>query len=374
MIKKILIGCANFVYLFFKLLPSKKCVTMISRQSNEISTDFKLLKEEIEKKYSDVKVKVLCHKLEGGEKASIVEKIKYIFHCFKQMYCIATSKVVVLDTYCILISILKHKKNLTIIQMWHSMGTMKKFGYQILGMEEGTSRKTAEAMKMHQNYDYVFASSNAYAPYLAEGFGCNLDIVKIYPLPRVDLLTSKEYKENIQKSIIQKYPQIKEKKNILYCPTFRKDEKNISERIEQLIKSVDSDKYNLILKLHPLSKVDVHYDNVIDDKAFSSFDMMFIADYMISDYSCIIYEAAVLNIPLYFWAFDLDNYVNCRGLNLDYKNDVPGTVSENIVNIIKDIEKDDYDYKRLEEFRKKYICKTENCTKDIVEFIMDHMK
>ncbi len=374
MTKQLLIACANFVYLFFKLLPTKKCVTMISRQSDKINMDFKLLKEEIEKRHKDIKVKVLCHKLEGGEKANILEKLKYVFHCFKQMYCIATSKVVVLDSYCILISILKHKKNLTIIQMWHSMGTMKKFGYQILGLEEGTSKKTAQTMKMHQNYDYAFASSEAYAKYLAEGFGCDLDIIKIYSLPRVDLLTNQQYKENIQKEIIQKYPQIKEKKNILYCPTFRKNENNMSKRIEQLIKSVDRNKYNLILKLHPLSKLDINYNDVIYDKTFSSFDMMFVADYMISDYSCIIYEAAVLNIPLYFWAFDLEKYVKSRGLNIDYKNEVPGPVSENIVEILKDIEEDNYDYNRLKEFRKRYVPKTENCTKDIVDFIMNYIE
>ena len=48
------------------------------------------------------------------------------------MYYLATSKVCVLDGYCIPASILKHKKKLKIIQIWHASGAIKKFGYQIL--------------------------------------------------------------------------------------------------------------------------------------------------------------------------------------------------------------------------------------------------
>ena len=68
----------------------------------------------------------------------------------KQMYHIATSRVVILDSYCIVISILKHKKKLTIIQMWHAMGAFKKFGYSIIGKSEGTSKKIIDLMRMHK--------------------------------------------------------------------------------------------------------------------------------------------------------------------------------------------------------------------------------
>ena len=51
--------------------------------------------------------------LQGG----LVNKIGYVFHMFIQMYHISTSKVVVLDTYCIVASVLKHKKETKIIQI-----------------------------------------------------------------------------------------------------------------------------------------------------------------------------------------------------------------------------------------------------------------
>ena len=42
-ILKFAIAVANFIYMFFKLLPVKDKVVMISRQSNEVNSDFKLL-------------------------------------------------------------------------------------------------------------------------------------------------------------------------------------------------------------------------------------------------------------------------------------------------------------------------------------------
>lgn len=371
MLNKLLIVCANVIYCFFKLFPTNNKVTMISRQSNKKTIDFSLLEEQLRKKTPNLKIIILCKELKGGANAKITDKIDYILHCFKQMYHIATSKLVVLDSYCILISILKHKKTLKVVQMWHSMGTMKKFGYQILNKEEGSSKKMAEAMKMHQNYDYVFASGKAYAPYLEEGFQCGMDKIRIYSLPRVDLLTSKQYASDIRKKIENQYPTIKEKKNIVYSPTFRKNEENFKTYLKEMMEKVDTNEYNVILKLHPLSKVEINKPGIINDKIFSTMDMLFIADYVISDYSCIIYEAAILNIPLYFYAFDLQQYLKVRGLTFDYQNEVPGLVSSDIQEIFNSIKTEQYDIDALQKFRKKYIENTENCTEKIVNFLLE---
>lgn len=373
MIEKIAIIGAKILYSFFKIFPTKNKITMISRQSNEETLDFKLIREEIQKENVDNNEKksivVLCHKLEGGINAKFIEKIKYGIHMLSQMFHIATSKVVILDSYCILVSILKHKKSLKIIQMWHSMGTMKKFGYQILDMEEGTKKEIADLMKMHKNYDYVFASSMAYAKQLAEGFGCEIEKIRIYSLPRVDLLTNKDYKIQITNKIKKEYPEILNKKNILYCPTFRKNEEQLEKEIYKMIEQVNFEQYNLIIKLHPLSKIKINNSNVIFDKYFTSMDMLFIADYVISDYSCIIYEVAILNIPLFFFAFDLQEYLNNRGLTIDYEKEVPGLVSKDAKEIIEAINNNKYNIKLVEQFRKKYVTNTKDCTKKIVEFI-----
>lgn len=355
------------IYFFLKLLPQKNKITCISRQTDTPTQEFLMLKSRIAKENPKVQVVILCKTLKGGAKATLVSKCLYGFHVFVQMYHTATSKVVVLDTYCIPVSLLKHKENLKVIQMWHSMGTMKLFGYTALDTLEGSGSRLARLMRMHRNYDYVFASSDAYKQHLANGFDCDINKIMTMPLPRLDLLKSREYEQDVRERIFSKYPSLKAKPVVLYCPTFRLEEKDFEKALKKLISAFDFEKYNLVVKLHPLSKV-VLPENVADAKGFSSMDLLFVADHVISDYSCIVYEAAVRGIPLYFYDFDIDMYLQNRGLAIDYFGELPGTISKEPKGIMKAIESD-YDRERLIAFANKYVTPIEDVTGKIVDFI-----
>lgn len=367
------IGVLNFIYCFMKLIPMKNKVVMLSRQSNEPSIEFCMIRDELKNRNPDLEVVFLCRTLDGGVRATKWDKFKYAFHMFEQMYHIATSRVVILDTYCMVISLLHHKKNLKIIQMWHSMGTMKKFGYTTLDTAEGSKSGLAYAMRMHQNYDYVFASSEAYKDHLAAGFRCDRDKILTMPLPRLDLLNSKEYAEDMRRRIYKAYPSLKEKPVILYCPTFRKDETDFAKYYQELEDAIDHEKYALVVKLHPLSKVKLGA-GVLDAPEFSTFDMFFVADYVISDYSCVIYEAGVLDIPLYFYNFDMDLYTGIRGLAIDYENEIPGVISKDAREIVSAIEGNVYNKEEQRKFISKYISHTDHATADIVDFVYQFLE
>lgn len=364
-ILKIVIFGLNIVYFFLKLFPSKNRVVMMSRQSNYVNVDFRLLGDKLQEKYEVI---YLCKTLDGKENAKVFTMISYGFHMFKQMYYLATSRVCILDTYIPVISILKHKKNLTIIQMWHSNGTMKNFGYSSLGKREGTLSSYAKVLKMHEGYSYVLCSGEGYVDHLVKGFHVSPDIIKIYSLPRLDLLTNIEYETNAKNKIFQKYPCLNNgKENVLYAPTFRKDEHDFNVYFKELVDSFDYDKYNLIIKLHPLSKVHVQSEKAIVDNSFSTFDMLFVTDKMISDYSCIIYEAGVRDIPLYFYAYDLSYYDYIRGLALDYK-ELPGYTENDAKKLVKDLDKK-YDMNYYHEFMFKYVRYTKDCTLRLAQFV-----
>ena len=358
----------NIFYFFIKLLPTKSRVVFMSRQSNKISTDFKLLGDKLKKNY---KVKYLCRTLEGKEKAKMSTRIKYGLHMFTQMYYLATSKVCILDTYIPTISILHHKKSLTIIQLWHSIGTMKKFGYTSLDTKEGNSSSMAHLLKMHKNYDIVFGASEAYKDHLASGFNIDRNKILIYTLPHIDYLKDKKYETKIKNKIYKKYPILKKKKNIVYAPTFRKDERVFKEKLLDFINNFNYDKYNLVIKLHPLSKIKIDDSRVIFDNTFSTFDMLFVTNKLVSDYSCVIYEAGIRNIPLYFYDYDIKEYENNRGLALDY-NELPGYREESAKELVKSFEKE-YDIKYLHKFIKKYVTNTDNCTNKMVSKIKEFL-
>lgn len=364
---KIAVGCLNIIYFFIKWVPTKNKITFISRQGNTISFDFCILSQQLKKDLKGFKIIVLTKRL--TQEDGIIAKISYCLHIFTQMYHIATSKVVILDSYCLPISVLSHKKGLKVIQMWHSVGTMKKFGYSILDKKEGSNYQIAKALKMHYNYDYVFCASEAYKDHLAQGFHIDPSKIVIYPLPRLDMLRDKKYKKDISFQIYERYPDLKKKKTILYAPTFRKN-KDITPAVEKLINQVDFEKYNFIVKLHPLDQTVIEDERVIIDNTFSSFDMLLVSDYIISDYSCFIYEAAFLEKPIFLYNFDLDHYMSSRDTYIDYNKDIPLFKSKDPKVIIKAIEEYKYDISTVCEFKKKYIKESkQSYSKNISNFI-----
>ena len=162
------------------------------------------------------------------------------------------------------------------------------------------------------------------------------------------------------------------KKTIVYCPTFRKDEKGFATAVQNLYQAIDLEKFNLVVKMHPLSKVELS-DDIIEAKEFSSFDMLFMADYVISDYSCIVYEAGVRNIPLYFYNFDMELYKDGRGFAIDYEHELPGVTSCDAREIANAIQTGVYDMEYLQKFVEKYVNPVEHATSDIVDFIFQLM-
>lgn len=344
---KIGIFFLKIIYFFMKIFPTKKQILLISRQSNSKSLDMALLEEAIRKNIPDYQVIVMTKKIEN--------KLVYAFYLLKMMYFIARTKVVVLDSYCLPISLLNHKKSLKVIQMWHAIGLMKKAGYASLDTEEGRDLKVAQVFKMHHNYDYAFASSKNCVNAMCEVFHIDKEKITIQLLPRVDLLKDVEVQEKTSKKIFEEYKILKKKKNILYIPTFRKNEELMEEKINQLISTVDYSKYNLIVKLHPNSNIKIDSEKVLTCHEFSSMEMLFVADYVISDYSSIIYEAMILKKPLYFYAFDFNQYEVNRGLFIDYKKEMPGIITDNAKILCTEIEKNNYDYSKQNKFCKKYL-------------------
>ena len=358
----------EIIYIPLKMFPSRKKITFISRQTDEESFDIMMLRKRIRKKIPDCEVVVLMKTIQPG----IRHKIMYGFHMLKQMYHIATSRIVVLDTYCIVISLLHHKKRLIVIQMWHALGLMKKAGYSILDKPEGRSRALAMAMKLHKNYHVIFASSEHCRTAMGEVFGYPAKNVYSFPLPRVDLLRNPEVIGETKRKLEKKYPQLQDKETILYAPTFRKDETMMNEQVEKLISIFPYDEYNVIFKFHPLSKLRITDDRIIMDKFFSTMELLTVADYVISDYSSIIFEAAIMGKPLLFFDFDLNNYQTDREFFIDYRNEMPGPICSNAEELLLAITNYQYNKKEIISFAGKYVeLSIDDCTDEITEFLKE---
>ena len=360
----------NLIFAFMKLSPVRNKISILSRQSDNKTLDIELLEKEISKQDGTIKVVCLCRTLKPRFKSYIM----YLFHLLRQMYHIATSKIVIIDGYCMGISLLKQRKSLTVVQIWHALGSLKKFGYSIFDKEEGRDRKIAELMNMHKNYDIIFSSSKYCVDNFAEAFNYPSEAIHVASLPRVDILTDNYHNENLKIKILEKYPFLGDKKNIVYAPTFRKDNTDGDRAVENLISAIDFSEYNLIIKAHPLMKLNIRREGVLVDNIFSSIDMFSAADFVILDYSAIVYEAAVMRKPLFFYTFDLDKYKDNRDFYIEYEEEMPGIVSQDAECIVNAIINNEYDLTIVREFADKYVEIQENCTYRMARFILNSGK
>lgn len=356
----------NLIYKVFKILPQQNKITFISRQHDFENIDFKLLRNEIEKIYPDVKCIVLTKMIHPG----LISKVEYGFHMIRQMYHLSTSQLVILDTYCILVSILEHRPELKIVQMWHALGALKQFGYSILDKEEGTSRLVAELMEMHKNYTYVCASSRECVPFFAEAFHVPQEKVKVLPLPSTDLLIDKTYQKELSDRIYEHYPKLKNgKKKVVYAPTFRKNE-DMTQITKELIQALDLEIYDLIIKFHPLTKIEISGDQVLNLKEFETYEVLSVADYVITDYSAIVFDAVLMEKPIFFFAYDLNEYMKKRSFYINYVDEMPGIISSKPEVIVKAISENDFSLEKEKKFREKFVADTkEGYVQDWMKFI-----
>ncbi len=355
----------NVMYFFMKKCKLKNKVILISRQVDYPSLDFKMIEEEIRSQDPTIEIKIFCKTIKKG----IVKKLSYGIYMLKIMANLANSKVCIIDGYSIPVSILKQRKELVVIQIWHALGAIKKFGYQSLGTKEGRDKDISDIMNMHKNYTYIIAPSNATKIFYQKAFNVDKEKILIMGMPRIDYLLKQN--DSIISNILNDYPELKNKKNILYVPTFRK---NQQIKTEDLIKSVNMDKYNLIIKKHPSEKIEDSEGCIVDNK-YSSIDWLDVADYIITDYSAIAFEAAIKNKPTYFYLYDIEEYQENRGLNINLFEEMSSSTSKEAKNIINKIESDKYNYEELNKFVNKYIeTKNTNNTNKIVEFILKNLK
>ena len=131
-----------FFYTLFRHLPHHRRIVCCSRESDTPSTDFILIRDYVARTHPGYDVIIMSKTLDSP--------ITYAFHMLRQLYYIATSDAVVLDTYAPTISLLAGHIRVPVIQMWHALGNMKRFGYTALQDSEGRGSNAAALHNMHR--------------------------------------------------------------------------------------------------------------------------------------------------------------------------------------------------------------------------------
>ena len=357
-LKKIIINLIlKFVNIFVKLCSIKNNqIAFVSLESNRLESDLKLIYDELSKDKNYTLKTVLIN----YNKKSLLNNFLYMLNCIKQIYVINTSKIVLITDNNYVISNFK-RDGVKVIQVWHATGAIKKFGNAI---------KREYPIK---NYDYVIANSDYWKKPYQEAFNVSKDNVIITGMPRVDHLVDQDYLIKTKARLKDKYPILRNKKVILYAPTFRgniyQGFKSIDFNGKKLLDILGED-YVLIYKFHPLLLNDsiIDCNRILNLNNEETHDLFTVSDMLISDFSSIIFDYAFLNKPLYFFVPDLDEYLETLGCFVDYRKIMPGAICLNDEELSKAILKNEnYDINSFLHTFFKY--QDGNNTKRVVEFI-----
>lgn len=296
----------------------------------------------------------------------------------KFLYLYATSKVVIVDDYFRLLNTVKKRKGVTVIQLWHACGAFKTFGFTRLGKSGGPKQNEPN----HRMYDYAIVSSQEIAKHYAEGFGISDNNVVATGIPRTDVFMNKEYAEDVRERFFRQYPNLKSKKIILFAPTFRgKGQMSAyypteAFHPEKLLDKIGND-YAILIKLHPYCKerfeiAEEYRDRIIDfSDAVELNDLLFVTDLLITDYSSVIFEASLLDIPMLFYTYDLYLYIKERDFYYDFENFVPGKILYSENEIAESIESNSFEQDKVSSFKYKFFDNLDgNSSKRVADLVI----
>lgn len=338
------------------------------RQENSCRTIFLLTKKQysIFNKYRSEDSTVLLF-----EPSSPLQYIKGIYH-------LATSKVILVDNYYGFLSSIRFKKGVTCIQLWHANGAIKKFGLKDPSIANRTAKARRRFKQVYNQFHKVIVGSEEMSTIFKDAFGITEDRFLQTGIPRTDNYFNLEHIITVKERLYSYYPHLKEKKVILYAPTFR-DENLDTYEINlnfDLMKAKLGMDHILLLKLHPAVKNKVtitenQSDFVFDMSHYSQTnDLLFITDYLITDYSSIPFEFSLLEKPMIFFPYDLSHYQKTRGFWKEYDQMVPGPVVFSTNAIISVIKENDFDIQKIKDFKEKWNKYSDgNASRRIAEYI-----
>ncbi|MBT2698214.1 CDP-glycerol glycerophosphotransferase family protein [Bacillus sp. ISL-40] len=340
----------RLLYLLFCTFPlHKKKILFASDSRSDLSGNFEFVYQELKRKNLDYQYHFILKESTRAYK-TYWEMVRLAFH-------LATAKFILLDDFYPMVYPLKIRKGADLIQLWHAVGAFKTFGYSRVGLPGGPDPHSLN----HRNYTKVIVSSKNVAKHYAEGFGISENRVFATGIPRTDVFFDQAYQVKVKEELYRGYPILSEKKVIMFAPTFRGDGQQSAYYpkdyldLEKLYHALH-DEYVFLFKMHPFVKdywqIPAEYNDFFFDISHyrEINDLLFISDLLITDYSSVCFEFALLNKPMIFYSPDVEEYIATRDFYYKYDSFIPGPLARTLDELIETIQNKDFKMEKIETF------------------------
>jgi CDP-ribitol ribitolphosphotransferase len=307
-------------------------------------------------------------------------KVMFTFF-FRKPFELARAEIVLMDNVFLPYAFIHRRKGTKIIQLWHGTGTIKKFG-----QDSNVGRLKELEKRANSNITHLVVNSPEIKKLYSGAFGVREEFIYPIGLPKTDELLIRIKKLEVTKRntdkeyIYQKYSIPKDKKLLLYAPTFR-DEEGQNPRLIELLKELSeklSEEYYLGLRLHPFIAHSFKQERLGKNICQLSFEkdvntVLLAADLLITDYSSIVFEYCLLKRPMIFYAYDYEEFSDrVRGFYYDYKTYVPGPVARDCQEVVSIIRNKSFETDKIEDFlNSTYLYTDGNATKRLLELMKE---
>ncbi|WP_286229691.1 CDP-glycerol glycerophosphotransferase family protein [Neobacillus mesonae] len=341
------------VFSIFKFFPLKDKTTFVISFGDNSQYVF----EEMQKQIFPSEIILLC-------KGNSINKFKHyqdvktipfetlsIISWIKSVYHLATSRYILIDNYFGFLASVHFKAGVECIQLWHASGAMKKFGIEDESIKYRSKRANQRFLQVYNKFHKVIVGSDVMADVFKKSFKLKEENILRTGIPRTDFFYNEEVKQTVLKNILQKYPELRGKKVILYAPTYRDDELiNFSLQLDvEKMQSELGNEYILMLRLHPAVQNSLKFNianGFVYDFSSDNYEineLLIVADILITDYSSIPFEYSLLRRPMIFFTYDLEEYKEKRGVLNEFEESLPGPIAEDTNGIIELIKQNRFD-------------------------------
>ncbi|EAD5843480.1 TPA: CDP-glycerol glycerophosphotransferase family protein [Listeria innocua] len=275
------------------------------------------------------------------------------------MFHLNTAKVVVTDNYFVELAGLKLRNGVNCIQIWHANGALKKFGWEDKAAQKRSAEDKKRFQEVYKRFTKVLVGSDEMATIFQKSFLLDESNMLKLGVPRTDYFFKEaQLQENYQWSY--EHLHLTNRIKLLYAPTFRDNELGMAKLHLDIaeMKQALGNEYQLILKLHPsisndLEKLDDDFVIYVD-KETPIETLLPVVDILITDYSSIPFEFALLQKPMIFFTYDLTEYDNARGLSDGFLETIPGPHVFTTTELIEVIQNNTFDLEKIRFFAEKW--------------------
>lgn len=351
----------SLFFSIFKRYPQKKKSTFVASFGDNILFTVKELEKHTSEQIVILKTSQ-CDVDFGEDVQHLILKFEPLhpIDWLRSIYHLATSTHVMIDNYYGFLAVTNFKENVKCIQLWHAAGAIKQFGLQDKSIQGRSERTHRRFKQVYDRFHYVVVGSEKMAAIFQQSFAVESERIVRTGVPRTDFFFDERAMASVSDTLHNKYPILKEKKVILYAPTYRDDELDRANLMLDFRKMYEAfnEEYVLFLRLHPAVNMNVMHeypDFVYDVSNYRDVnDLLVVTDILVTDYSSIPFEYSLLHRPMVFFAYDLEDYIRKRGIWETYETLVPGPVVKTTDQVVQAIKEKDFDMQKVVEFAEEW--------------------